>query len=73
VNGTERQRGRIGDMVFGVGELLAFISAVMTLEPGDVVLTGTPEGVGQLRPGDQVDVQIAELGTLSNAVRAIES
>ena len=72
VNGTQRQRGFLRDMVFGIDDLVAFISGVMTLEPGDVVLTGTPEGVGQLLDGDTVDVEIDGIGTLRNGVRARE-
>jgi len=68
VNGVVRQSGRTRDMVFGVSTLVAFISEVMTLEPGDVILTGTPEGVGQLVPGDVVEVEIGGLGVLRNRV-----
>jgi 2-keto-4-pentenoate hydratase/2-oxohepta-3-ene-1,7-dioic acid hydratase in catechol pathway len=70
VNGQVRQRGHTGDMVFPVAELVARVSAVMTLEPGDVISTGTPPGVGPLRPGDTVDVTISGIGTLSNPVVA---
>jgi 2-keto-4-pentenoate hydratase/2-oxohepta-3-ene-1,7-dioic acid hydratase in catechol pathway len=70
VNGTQRQRGYLRDMVFGIDRLIAFIAAGMTLEPGDVVLTGTPEGVGPLVPGDTVEVEIDGIGTLSNPVSA---
>ena len=58
VNGEERQRGRVSDMVFNIPDLLAYISQVMTLEPGDLVATGTPAGVGKLSPGDEVAVEI---------------
>jgi 2-keto-4-pentenoate hydratase/2-oxohepta-3-ene-1,7-dioic acid hydratase in catechol pathway len=68
VNGTERQRGSTGDMVFDPAALLAFISNVMTLWPGDLVATGTPEGVGRLQPGDQVEVEVSGLGILRNPV-----
>lgn len=70
VNGQSRQRGSLGGMVFGVEELLAFISQVMTLEAGDVVLTGTPEGVGPLVNGDTVEVEIDGIGILRNGVQA---
>lgn len=70
VNGAQRQHGRIGDMVHGVDALLSFISHVMTLEPFDVVLTGTPEGVGPLVDGDVIDVEIDGVGLLQNRVRA---
>jgi 2-keto-4-pentenoate hydratase/2-oxohepta-3-ene-1,7-dioic acid hydratase in catechol pathway len=57
-------------MVFPVAQLVAYISSVMTLFPGDVILTGTPSGVGALRDGDEVDIEIENLGRLSNPVRA---
>jgi 2-keto-4-pentenoate hydratase/2-oxohepta-3-ene-1,7-dioic acid hydratase in catechol pathway len=68
VNGTERQRGATRDMAFDVYALLAFISGVMTLLPGDVVATGTPEGVGPIRRGDWVEVEIPGIGVLRNPV-----
>ncbi|MBI5517774.1 MAG: fumarylacetoacetate hydrolase family protein [Deltaproteobacteria bacterium] len=68
VNGVRRQRGWVRDMVFPVGELVAYISAVMTLEPGDVVFTGTPEGVGPLLDGDRVTVEISGIGALHHGV-----
>jgi 2-keto-4-pentenoate hydratase/2-oxohepta-3-ene-1,7-dioic acid hydratase in catechol pathway len=70
VNGQMRQMASTRDMVFNVGTLIAYISSVMTLEPGDLIFTGTPSGVGQLRNGDVVDVEIEGLGKLSNPVRA---
>jgi len=70
VNGVERQRGRAADMVFGIPALLAFISRVMTLEPGDLVATGTPAGVGPLVDGDLVEVEIPGVGVLRNPVRS---
>ncbi|MBK7153806.1 MAG: fumarylacetoacetate hydrolase family protein [Sandaracinaceae bacterium] len=68
VNGALRQDGHTGDMVFPVPELLAYISAVMTLLPGDLVLTGTPAGVGPLVSGDVVQVALSGLGLLTNPV-----
>jgi 2-keto-4-pentenoate hydratase/2-oxohepta-3-ene-1,7-dioic acid hydratase in catechol pathway len=68
VNGAERQRGRAADMAFPIPMLLAWISAVMTLEPGDLVATGTPAGVGPLVPGDVVEVEIEGLSRVSNPV-----
>ena len=68
VNGDIRQSGSTSDMVFGVGELIAFISSVMTLLPGDVVLTGTPEGVGPVVAGDKMEVEIEGVGVLVNPV-----
>jgi 2-keto-4-pentenoate hydratase/2-oxohepta-3-ene-1,7-dioic acid hydratase in catechol pathway len=68
VNGEERQRGHTRDMVFDAFALLAFVSGVMTLLPGDVVSTGTPEGVGPIRRGDWVEVEISGIGVLRNPV-----
>jgi 2-keto-4-pentenoate hydratase/2-oxohepta-3-ene-1,7-dioic acid hydratase in catechol pathway len=70
VNGDERQRGAVRQMVFPIPALLSYVSQVMTLEPGDLVATGTPAGVGPLRPGDVVEVEIAEVGVLRNPVVA---
>lgn len=70
VNGQERQRGHIRQMAFDVPTLIAYISSVMTLEPGDVIATGTPAGVGPLQPGDVVEVEIPGAGILSNPVEA---
>ncbi|HJR35071.1 MAG TPA: fumarylacetoacetate hydrolase family protein [Gemmatimonadales bacterium] len=72
VNGEERQRAPSSAMVFSIPDLLAYISGVMTLEPGDLVATGTPAGVGQLRPGDVVEVEIPGVGVLRNPVEAWE-
>jgi 2-keto-4-pentenoate hydratase/2-oxohepta-3-ene-1,7-dioic acid hydratase in catechol pathway len=72
VNGVERQRGHAGDMVFGIAALVAFVSQAMTLEPGDVIATGTPAGVGPLTAGDVVEVEIPGVGILRNPV-ALES
>jgi 2-keto-4-pentenoate hydratase/2-oxohepta-3-ene-1,7-dioic acid hydratase in catechol pathway len=69
VNGEERQRASASDMHFSIPELLVYISNVMTLEPDDLILTGTPAGVGRLAPGDTVEVEIPGVGTLSNPVR----
>jgi 2-keto-4-pentenoate hydratase/2-oxohepta-3-ene-1,7-dioic acid hydratase in catechol pathway len=66
VNGQLRQHGSTLDFIFSIPALLAYISAAMTLEPGDLILTGTPAGVGPLAPGDRVDVAIAGLGVLTN-------
>jgi 2-keto-4-pentenoate hydratase/2-oxohepta-3-ene-1,7-dioic acid hydratase in catechol pathway len=68
VNGQVRQDGSAADMVFDIPALVAYISGVMTLEPGDLVLTGTPEGVGTLAPGDVVEVEIAGVSRVSNPV-----
>jgi 2-keto-4-pentenoate hydratase/2-oxohepta-3-ene-1,7-dioic acid hydratase in catechol pathway len=68
VNDELRQMTSTRDMVFGVRQLIAYASSIMTLEPGDVMLTGTPSGVGPLRSGDVVRVAIEGLGTLQNPV-----
>ena len=68
VNGEMRQMGSTREMVFSVAQLIAFVSSVMTLEVGDILLTGTPAGVGPLAAGDVVEVNIEGIGTLSNPV-----
>src|SRR5690349_22663919 len=70
VNGKERQRATASDMVFPIPDLLAYISQVMTLEPGDLVPTGTPSGVGTLSPGDEVEVEIVGVSRVKNPVTA---
>ena len=69
VNGVERQRATAADMVFSIPELLRYISGIMTLEPGDLIATGTPAGTGPLSEGDIVEVEIPGVGVLSNPVR----
>jgi 2-keto-4-pentenoate hydratase/2-oxohepta-3-ene-1,7-dioic acid hydratase in catechol pathway len=68
VNGQVTQQASTSDMVFKIPDLIEYISAAMTLEPGDVILTGTPEGVSPIRAGDQVEVELAGIGTLRNPV-----
>jgi len=68
VNGETRQFATTADMMFGVATLLEFVTAFMTLLPGDVIMTGTPEGVGKLEPGDLVEVEIDGIGVLANRV-----
>jgi 2-keto-4-pentenoate hydratase/2-oxohepta-3-ene-1,7-dioic acid hydratase in catechol pathway len=68
LNGELRQEGRTSDMIVSPFELVSFVSGIMTLMPGDVLLTGTPPGVGSLRPGDEVKVEIEEVGVLMNSV-----
>jgi 2-keto-4-pentenoate hydratase/2-oxohepta-3-ene-1,7-dioic acid hydratase in catechol pathway len=70
VNGETRQQARTSRLEHGVAELLAFVSRVMTLLPGDVLLTGTPSGVGPLEPGDRVEVEVEGVGVLANEVLA---
>ena len=72
VNGEERQRAHGNNMVFSVPFLLSYISHVMTLEPGDLVATGTPAGVGPLSPGDVVEVEIVGVSSVKNSVRNAE-
>jgi len=68
LNGVTRQKGSSSDMIFTIAELLAFISDIMTLYPGDLVTTGTPPGVGQLASGDRVEVEISGIGVLRHGV-----
>ena len=70
VNGEERQRASSAEMVFSIGMLLSYVSHVMTLEPGDIVATGTPSGVGPLMPGDVVEVEVLGVSKVSNPVEA---
>lgn len=68
LNGELRQAGQTSDMVFGVATLIEYVTTFMTLLPGDVLLTGTPDGVGPLSAGDAVEVEVDGIGTLSNPV-----
>ena len=70
LNGQVRQSQTTASMIFPVPFLIAFISRVMTLEPGDVILTGTPEGVGPMEPGDTIEIEIGGIGVLTNSVSA---
>lgn len=70
VNGAQRQRGVARDMAFHIPTLLAYITTIMTLEPGDLVATGTPAGVGPLAAGDEVEVEILGLSIVRNTVAA---
>ena len=70
VNGVRRQSSAVARMIFGVARLVSFVSSVMTLRPGDLIATGTPEGVGALEPGDEVTVSIEGIGRLTNWVGA---
>ena len=69
VNGEIRQNGNTRDLIFSPAHLIAFLSEAITLEPGDVILTGTPEGVGPLRDGDELETRIGDLVSLRNSVR----
>jgi 2-keto-4-pentenoate hydratase/2-oxohepta-3-ene-1,7-dioic acid hydratase in catechol pathway len=68
VNGVERQRGNASEMVFSIPDVLAYISHIMTLEPDDLVLTGSPAGIGKLSPGDEVEVEVLGLSRVRNPV-----
>jgi 2-keto-4-pentenoate hydratase/2-oxohepta-3-ene-1,7-dioic acid hydratase in catechol pathway len=68
LNGDLKQDGSTTDLIFDVPTLVAHVSSVMTLLPGDVILTGTPDGVGPMNPGDEVDVTVSGIGTLTNKV-----
>lgn len=69
VNGEEKQRGSASEMVFSIPMLLSYVSHVMTLEPGDVLATGTPSGVGPLNDGDVVEIEVEGVSRVSNPVR----
>ena len=70
VNGKERQRGRAADMAFSIPFLISYISDIMTLEPGDLIATGTPAGVGKLAAGDIVEVEVLGVSMVTNPVAA---
>ena len=69
LNGERRQSSRTSQFVFGVDHLVSFISQVMTLEPGDLIITGTPSGIGPMQRGDSVEVRIEGIGSLVNKVK----
>lgn len=73
LNGKLRQSSNTKNLIFSIPYLVRFISQVMTLNPGDIISTGTPAGIGPMQPGDRVDVQIEGIGTLSNTVMKIKS
>ncbi|MBW8034574.1 MAG: fumarylacetoacetate hydrolase family protein [Planctomycetes bacterium] len=75
VNGQVRQSANTGQMIFGISEIVSFVSHIMTLNPGDIIATGTPEGVGMatgdfLKPGDKMECTIKKIGTLKNTLGA---
>ena len=70
VNGKERQRGRSADMAFPIPFLVSYISQIMTLEPGDLIATGTPAGIGKLAEGDIVEVEVLGVSMVTNPVAA---
>ena len=71
VNGDLRQDSRTRELIFTIPELLEFISSVMTLLPGDIISTGTPSGIGPIKPGDQVTIHVEGVGALTNSVVAV--
>jgi len=73
LNGKLRQSSNTKNLIFPVSFLVRFISQIMTLNPGDIISTGTPAGIGPMQPGDRVDVQIEGIGTLSNTVMKVKS
>lgn len=68
LNGVRRQSSRTSQFLFPVNDLVSFISRVMTLEPGDLIITGTPAGIGPMQPGDEIEVRIEGIGSLINRV-----
>jgi 2-keto-4-pentenoate hydratase/2-oxohepta-3-ene-1,7-dioic acid hydratase in catechol pathway len=71
LNGERKQSSRTSQFIFGIDHLVSFISQVMTLHPGDLIITGTPAGIGPLKPGDEVEVRIEGIGSLRNVVKEI--
>jgi 2-keto-4-pentenoate hydratase/2-oxohepta-3-ene-1,7-dioic acid hydratase in catechol pathway len=73
VNGARRQFSSTRELIFGIPALIAFISANMTLLPGDIISTGTPAGIGPLNAGDRVTIKVEGVGELTNTVRSTDS
>jgi len=73
VNGEERQRNNTSDLIYSIASLIAYMSQAMTFLPGDVIMSGTPSGVGPVEPGDTVEIEIDGAGVLSNPVVAEEA
>ena len=69
LNGERKQSSRTSQLIFGIDRLVSFISQVMTLHPGDLIITGTPAGIGPMKPGDEVEVRIEGIGSLRNVVK----
>ncbi len=65
VNGETKQKGNTRDMIFSVATIVSYLSQIMTLEPGDLIATGTPEGVGPLSPGDELEIEVSGIGILA--------
>lgn len=70
LNGERRQSSRTSQFIFKIDELISFISGIMTLEPGDLIITGTPPGIGPMKPGDEIEVRVEGIGSLRNRVIA---
>jgi 2-keto-4-pentenoate hydratase/2-oxohepta-3-ene-1,7-dioic acid hydratase in catechol pathway len=70
LNGERKQSSRTSQLIFGIDQLVSFISGIMTLCPGDLIITGTPAGIGPMQPGDEVEVRIEGIGRLRNSVIA---
>jgi len=68
LNGELRQSSRTSQFIFPVNELVSFIAGIMTLEPGDLIITGTPAGIGPMKPGDEIEIRIEGIGSLKNKV-----
>ena len=68
LNGTQKQSGRTSEMIFPIPDLISFISGIMTLEPGDVISTGTPEGIDPMQLGDTIEIRVEKIGSLTNTV-----
>jgi 2-keto-4-pentenoate hydratase/2-oxohepta-3-ene-1,7-dioic acid hydratase in catechol pathway len=68
LNGVVKQNGSTSDLLFSVPKLVSYMSTFMTLEPGDIIMTGTPSGIGPIKPGDRFEVEIEGIGVLSNSV-----
>jgi 2-keto-4-pentenoate hydratase/2-oxohepta-3-ene-1,7-dioic acid hydratase in catechol pathway len=69
LNGEKRQSSRTSQFIFKINELISFISEIMTLEPGDLIITGTPAGIGPMKPGDEIEIRIEGIGSLKNRVQ----
>lgn len=72
VNGEVRQDAPVSDMAFDIPTIIEYVSSIMTLEPGDLIATGTPDGIGTLKAGDEVEVEVHGVGTLGNPVVAAD-
>jgi 2-keto-4-pentenoate hydratase/2-oxohepta-3-ene-1,7-dioic acid hydratase in catechol pathway len=72
LNGEVRQSARTSELIFGISQLISFISGIMTLLPGDIISTGTPGGIGPMQPGDSVEIKIENIGSLKNPVAGPE-